>query len=382
VRDLGGAPTRDGDVFRQIAATLIPKRASRGLPYDLARVEPGKRRALPGKVIYGTFARVLANMDGNKTLLDLVREAECESRSRLSSSQVKDFVGAVEFLTEHGYLATRHSRSIGKEDVKEALRQAGLAEGDLVFLHSRLSGFGHVSGGVETCIDAFLEVLGPRGTLLMPTFTNCCFYYDGHYVRSKRYRPFHPEKCPVWVGRIPEAFLKRPGVIRSAHPTHSVAGVGPLAGQCLLQHRQTDPPTCRRSPFGKLVDLGGKMVWFGVGLAATTFFHFLEDELDMPYLRPGLCGIEGEDGEVRTVRVPKHLPGHREFYRNPGEETKMYRRLIADGLVIRKAELGFGEVKAIDARQMYELGVRALRDDPNLLLCDDPDCLFCSRNRV
>jgi len=79
------------------------------------------------------------------------------------------------------------------------------------------------------------------------------------------------------------------------------------------------------------------------------------------------------------VFVPKHLPGHRDFYR--GEDSKMYKRLLAMGLEIRKATLGLGAIKVIEARPMYELGMRALREDPNLLLCDAETCLFCSAYR-
>ena len=59
----------------------------------------------------------------------------------------------------------------------------------------------------------------------------------------------------------------------------------------------------------------------------------------------------------------------------------MYKRLIAMGLDIRKATLGLGAIKVIEARRMYELGMQALREDPNLLLCDSETCLFCSRYR-
>src|SRR5207249_2918551 len=146
----------------------------------------------------------------------------------------------------------------------------------------------------------------------------------------------------VWVGRIPATFCQRPGVLRSAHPTHSVAGCGPLAETCLAEHCETDPPTCRRSPFGKLVEHKGKMLWFGADLATATFFHFLEDEADRPYLKSAVCRVERKDGHVESVLVPKWLPGHRDFYKFPGESTKIYRRLSEMGLAIRAATLGLG----------------------------------------
>ena len=253
--------------------------------------------------------------------------------------------------------------------------------GDLVLVHSSLSPFGHIENGADAVIDAFLEVLGPQGTLLMPTFTSSMVYMDGGYTLNRRYRPFDIRSPHVWVGTIPSVFLQRPGVQRSIHPTHSVAGTGPLAEACLREHREDDPPTGRRSPFGKLLDHKGKMIWFGSGLACTAFFHFLEDEMNLPYLRSALCRVKRDDGRIESVWMPKHLPGHREFYRNPGEETNMYRRLIQNGLVIRKTTLGYGAIQAIHAGSMYALGIKALRDDPHILLCENPECLFCRKHR-
>jgi len=38
-------------------------------------------------------------------------------------------------------------------------------------------------------------------------------------------------------------------------------------------------------------------------------------------------------------------------------------------------------VKVIEARPMHELGMRALREDPDLFLRDAKECSFCSRHR-
>ncbi len=60
----------------------------------------------------------------------------------------------------------------------------------------------------------------------------------------------------------------------------------------------------------------------------------------------------------------------------------MYKRLLEKGLVIKRAGLGFGEIKVIDVNQMYDLGMKALKEDPRLLLCDDKECRFCSRYKI
>lgn len=363
------------------ASMIVPSRVTRGIPYDLEMIPKSERKELPDGGIYGPFAHILANMDGKKTLEELWQEAEWETGARLSEHQIKKYIGAAEYLAEYGYLKTQYKGGvIRRKDIVTALHRAGVDRGDLIMLHSGLSGFGHIEGGADTVIHAFMEAIGPRGTLLLPAFTRSFIYFNDCCIKNKAARPYDPECAKdIWVGTIPQIFLKYKGVLRSIHPTHSVIGKGPLAKPCLQEHEETDPPTCRRSPFGKLSDYHGKMVWFGAGLASTTFFHFLEDEMNMPYLAEAVCRVKRPDGSIRTILIPKHLPGHRDFYRNPGEKTKMYQWLFKNGLKIRKTKLGLGEIKLIDAAQMYDLGMKALRKNPNLLLCDNRECQFCRR---
>ncbi|MBN1445910.1 MAG: AAC(3) family N-acetyltransferase [Candidatus Omnitrophica bacterium] len=365
----------------KISETIVPSRNSKGFPYDLAKVPKADRKYLPDGCLYGPFSRILANMDGKRNLEYLIRQAEWESKQAITDSMAREYLGAIEFLSEYGYIKNRYTLIIRKKDIIVALEKAGIESGDLLLVHSGLAYFGHIEGGANTVIDAFLEVLGAKGTLLFPTFTRPFIYFNGDCLAGLRYRVYDSKETSVYVGKIPSVFLNRKDVVRSSHPTHSVAGIGPLVQKCLLEHKLSDPPACRRSPFGKLLDYGGKMVWFGAGLASTTFFHFLEDELDMPYLAEAVCRVKKADGSVRTLLIDKHLPGHRDFYRNSGEDTKIYRKLIEKGLVIKKSNLGFGEIKVIDAKQMYDLGMESLREDPALLLCDDRKCIFCSTNR-
>jgi aminoglycoside 3-N-acetyltransferase len=364
--------------YQAIAAEITPSRAVWGFPHDLRRVPKADRHPLPDRTFYGPFSRVLANMDGRRTLGDLLLDAAWESGTKLSPGQVRSYVGAVEYLSEHGYLKTQYRRVIAKSEIVAALRAVGVQSGDLLFVHAGLSHLGHIEGGADTILDALLEALGPQGTLLLPSFTFSAVSYTGEHAHNRTFHPFHPVRSSCWVGRVARSFLRRPGVRRSAHPTHSVAAYGPLADACLRDHAETDSPTGPSSPLGKLLDGNGKMLWFGAGLASTTFFHFLEDAMDLPYLENAVCLIEKDDGRLRSVMVPKHLPGHRDFYRNPGEETKMYRRLLQDGLTLSRVPLGFGALKLVEARQMYDLGVRALTADPTLMLCDSPECFFCS----
>lgn len=202
--------------------------------------------------------------------------------------------------------------------------------------------------------------------------------------KNRKYRPFDKnDPSQIWVGSIPRAFLRRPGVIRSNHPSHSVAGVGPLAETCLKDHRENDPPTGQTSPFARLVEFKAKILCFGCGLEASTFLHFLETEANAPYLKSALCAIKEANGNIRQVLIPRHLPGHRDFYRDSNGDSKFYRRAAAAGLQIRETRLGPGKLYLINAGELYDTGMKLLADEPGILLCDDPECLFCrqSRNR-
>src|SRR5438876_5237741 len=59
---------------------------------------------------------------------------------------------------------------IARDEIARDLRALGLRAGDSVLVHSALSRIGFVQGGAPAVVDAFLDVLGPEGTLAVPAF--------------------------------------------------------------------------------------------------------------------------------------------------------------------------------------------------------------------
>ncbi len=364
------------------SATVVATRAERGFPHDLTRLPGNLRKALPNGVIYGPFSRVLSNMDGQKTLQRVIREAEWEEGTIFSETQIKEYLGAVMYLGKHGFLKVEYHQKVTHADILSALRNAGVRIGDCLFVHSSASAFGWIEGGESTVIEALLEAIGSDGTLLMPTFTVPFNSFEGTLNKSRRYRPYDPcDASQAWVGSIPRAFLVMPGVIRSQHPSHSVAGIGPLAAACLEAHREDDPPTGISSPFAKLVDCKAKILYFGCSLASSTFLHYLETVADLPYLKGSVCRVKNEDGSLRTVYVPKNLPGDRDFYRDIDGNSKFFKKALSSGLKIEQSRLGCGKIQLLDAADLYQTGLKLLADDPNILLCDNEECLFCRKHK-
>ena len=51
------------------------------------------------------------------------------------------------------------------------------------------------------------------------------------------------------------------------------------------------------------------------------------------------------------------------------------------GLEINKELLGAGDIYTMDLSSLYEIGTELFREDPDITLCDRPQCVFCKRYR-
>ena len=165
----------------------------------------------------------------------------------------------------------RTGRTVVKQaDIVAGLRALGLGPGDMVQVHSALSSFGYVEGGAGTVVDAFVEVLGPEGTLMVPTFN-----HGSRSAFDDADEIYDPETTRSVNGAVTEAVRKRPEAHRSMHPTHPYAAIGPRAEWLTSEH--LDLKTFdERSPLGKLVSEGGKVCMFGIGMNACTTAHVAE----------------------------------------------------------------------------------------------------------
>src|SRR6476620_10567900 len=114
---------------------------------------------------------------------------------------------------------------ISKFSLLADLQRIGIKKGDSLLVHSSLSKIGFVEGGPKTVIEALQEAVGEEGTLLFPAFPA--------KGRNKTHLEEHPffdvRNTPSQMGSITEYFRGMKGVLRSLHPTDSIAAKGPLA---------------------------------------------------------------------------------------------------------------------------------------------------------
>ena len=366
--------------WREYASRQIFRRTHTGLPQDLVRVPREKRRALPDGVIYGPFENILSRLDGKKDLEQVVMEAEAEYQTTVSDGDLRKYINALNYLADYGYLEAVARTELDAPMLTEALAKLGVRPGDVLLVHASVSKCGYFSGGAAGIINGIRDAVGPEGTALFTAFTRPYIFLGG-LNRGWNYRPFDAKDLSqIWTGNISKVLLSEfPGALRSRHVTHSWAGIGRQAAYCLDSHGPLDAPASADSHMGKALELGGKILFVGSGLAPNTFLHYLETEIDAPFLERAVCKVKKPDGSCEIVTIDKHLPGHRDFYRADAENCKFYRRAVERGLHIAELPFGMNKLHLIDMKELHDIGLEIHREDPNVLLCDDPACLFCRR---
>ncbi len=166
------------------------------------------------------------------------------------------------------------SRHIEFEEIVQDLKNLGIDKGDMLLVHSSLKKIGFVMGGANTVIKAILKVLGPEGTLVIPTFP-----LSGNMLQlcEKKNYIFDYKTTPTELGSIPSEFLKQENICRSIHPTHSISAIGKYAQEITKKHHIGNKTYGENSPWAKVYELGGKILGIGINLAWTTQYHHVED---------------------------------------------------------------------------------------------------------
>ncbi|MBR1951829.1 MAG: DUF4910 domain-containing protein [Lentisphaeria bacterium] len=355
--------------WRRQASQTVMKRLRHGFPHNQVAVPREERIPLPESVIYGPFANILANMDGKRSCGELIRLAGYECNREFSEADIKKYLDALNHLCDFGYLESISRPELDKQDIVQALQKLGVSSSDVLLIHASLSRCGYISGGCKTVISALRET---ADTVLFPTFTHSCVYANGP-VQNWYLRPWDSQDAEqIFTGKITRYLVRNtPDVQRSQHVTHSWAGLGKKAESCLKAHSLFDAPCSENSPLAKVLEADGKVLCFGCGLDAVTFLHFLETQSGVPYLHTAFCQAKTADGRIIQNAVEKYFSGPRDFYRPDAENSKFFKKAVAMGLEIKKVQLGTGQLQLIDLRQLFDIGMLLLKQDPDILLCDE-----------
>ena len=192
---------------------------------------------------------------------------------------------------------------VTRDSLATQLRELGVEPGETLLLHSSLSSLGWVCGGPVAVVRGLLDVLGPGGTLVVPTqsgdlsdpavWSNPPVPEEWWETIRATMPVYDPLITPsLGVGVIPETVRTWPGALRSAHPQTSFAALGARAAQIVEGHA----PDCRlgeRSPLARLEELEARVLLLGAGYDTCTAFHLAEYRIPAPLVRVGRPGAAG-----------------------------------------------------------------------------------------
>ncbi|MBT3380601.1 MAG: AAC(3) family N-acetyltransferase [Lentisphaerae bacterium] len=251
---------------------------------------------------------------------------------------------------------------LAEAKLKEQLRSIGLRDGMDLLVHSSLKRVGPVDGGADTIIDALRDAIGPSGTLMMSTVS-------GNVTPDQTI--FHVLETPSSVGALSNVFRKRPGAIRSLHPVHSIAAMGPKATFFTEGHLEATTPWSPDSPYGKLMRNNGSVLFLGTNFSANTCIHAIEIEARVSGLykeSTTALQIIGYDGEPHELKHHWHAP-KRAFYVDLEHFVER-----AGGLTY--GQIGNGISRLVDAAILRETLLPLFRETPELAIVRLTDSSF------
>jgi aminoglycoside 3-N-acetyltransferase len=218
-----------------------------------------------------------------------------------------------------------------------------------------MKAIGKCENGGDDVIDAFMEYY-KDGLLIFPTHT-----WDDIYGEKNVYDPETEEPC---VGILPKLFLKRQGVIRSLHPTHSLAAYGKNAAEFTAGEEHATTPNPRNGCWGRLCDYNATIIFVGCDLTSNTLGHGIEEWLDIPnrvsdwterlYIKMG--------NTYKAVDMHRHDSTVDCVSDNYIKEAEAY----TDAGVMRMGTIGDAEVYICDAKGMADVTSARLKQNPDL----------------
>jgi aminoglycoside 3-N-acetyltransferase len=258
-------------------------------------------------------------------------------------------------------------RLMTRDALAETFRRAGVRSGMAVMVHASLSGLGYLPNGPYDVIHALLDLVGPQGTLLVPThsgqLTDPADWRNppvpAEWIEPIRaaMEPFDPASTPVRNrGLLPEFVLRMPGVHRSPHPLNSVAAIGAGAARFTATH-PLDESEGVGSPCHTLYESNGHVLLLGVGLDACTALHTAEFLADSPYLVESRMNVLVGRNEFRRLRK---YPGTSAYF------EKLRPILKASG-ALTELSLGVYPITLVALAPAVEAALTHMKTDPDWL---------------
>lgn len=249
-----------------------------------------------------------------------------------------------------------------KSDILNAIIAMNIDPQGTLLVHSSMKAIGDVEYGADTVLDVFIEYM-QDGLLVFPTHS----WHEKSLVDNI----YNPRTEPSCVGLLTNLFLKREGVVRSLHPTHSVAAIGKDASAYIAGEERFDTPCPREGCWGKLYDRKAQILFLGCNLKTNTFIHGVEEWNRIPERiaeHPRYIKIIMPDGGV----FKRTLHGHYHPYANVSDNYDKLLPAFLAKAIAKEGRLGDATCYLCDAVSMADLTTEFLQKNPDLFVDATP----------
>lgn len=256
---------------------------------------------------------------------------------------------------------------LSQADIVQGLYRVGLTAGDVLLVHSAMRTLGHIQGGANTVVNALLKVLGPTGTLVVPTFT---------FVHEIEEDPIiDPQNDPSEMGIITESARTHPDALRSIAYRHSFAAIGRRAG-VITEVNPALPVFDLRSAFGVMLALNTQILFLGVTYDCSTSHHFAEFVCDVPYRHtiPLNVRVRCPDGSVVRQQMTDYQPKPSKegtYYGTRHPDFNRLGRMLEERHLVGTTAIGNAAVRRLAMRDLVDLAQLEAAKDYNIFRTDE-----------
>lgn len=266
-------------------------------------------------------------------------------------------------------------------DLCAAIRALDLS-GRVVCVHASLRSFGEVEGGgnygaAKTVIDAFLdegctlvvpmftrwyEVVAPdpflaRNGVNRDKLTDWCYESNRMTLEQYEITSYTPDTHLVSMnemGIVPYTVVQTEGRARGNHPLVSFSALGPCAAEVVALQQPLHPYV--------LFDAIDFVLMMGTPLERMSLIHYAGQQAGRNLFRRW---VQDEEGQPIPVAV--------------GGCSEGFGKLASVLLPLaREMKVGKSLWRVFATQPTLQAGAQAIRNDPPIIHCADPDCECCN----
>ena len=239
------------------------------------------------------------------------------------------------------------------DSLREDLRRAGIDPHGVLLCHLSMKQIGPVDGGPDAVLDALMSYM-EDGLLVIPCHTWANVGADNPVFDVLETKP-----C---VGLLPDLFRRRPGVIRTLHPTHSLCMYGKGAEEFAAGQERFDTPCAPGSCYGELERRDAQVMMIGVTFACNTSVHCIEEVARVPNRlsrEKQALRVRRADGTEIAVPSFRHENANSDYYVKL-EPVMRWRGLL------RETSFGAARTLLFREKDLFRVTLGLLARNPDL----------------